>query len=72
MLNRLSTVGSLFLMGVAVLPLLGAYFFDMPQSIALGGTSLLIVVGVALDTAKQIEGRTIKRQYVGFIHDKKD
>ncbi|MGH2119370.1 preprotein translocase subunit SecY, partial [Aerococcus sp. L_32] len=70
MLNRLSTVGSLFLMGVAVLPLLGAYFFDMPQSIALGGTSLLIVVGVALDTAKQIEGRTIKRQYVGFIHDK--
>lgn len=42
----------------------------MPQSIALGGTSLLIVVGVALDTAKQIEGRTIKRQYVGFIHDK--
>ncbi|OYW72596.1 MAG: preprotein translocase subunit SecY, partial [Aerococcus viridans] len=72
MLNRLSTVGSLFLMSVAVLPLLGAYFFDMPKSIALGGTSLLIVVGVALDTAKQIEGRTIKRNYVGFIQDKKN
>lgn len=67
MLNRLSTVGSIFLMAIATLPLLGAYFFDLPQSLALGGTSLLIVVGVALDTAKQIEGRLIKRRYVGFI-----
>lgn len=67
MLNRLSTVGAIFLTGISVLPLLGAYFFDLPQSLALSGTSLLIVVGVALDTAKQIEGRLIKRQYVGFI-----
>lgn len=67
MLNRLSTVGSIFLMGIATLPLLGSYFFDLPQGIALSGTSLLIVVGVALDTAKQIEGRLIKRKYVGFI-----
>lgn len=69
MLNRLSTVGAIFLMGISTLPLLGAYFFDLPQSLALGGTSLLIVVGVALDTAKQIEGRLIKRQYVGFIRE---
>lgn len=69
MLNRLSTVGSIFLMAVAVFPLIGSYIFDFPQGIALSGTSLLIVVGVALDTAKQIEGRLIKRKYVGFIQD---
>ncbi|AMB93812.1 preprotein translocase subunit SecY [Aerococcus sanguinicola] len=67
MLNRLSSVGSLFLMMIAILPLMGSYFFDLPRTIGLGGTSLLIVVGVALDTAKQIEGRLIKRRYVGFI-----
>lgn len=69
MLNRLSTVGSIFLMAVAVFPLIGSYIFDFSQGIALSGTSLLIVVGVALDTAKQIEGRLIKRKYVGFIQD---
>lgn len=67
MLNKLSTVGSIFLMAIAILPLLGSYFFDMSRTFGLGGTSLLIVVGVALDTAKQIEGRLIKRRYVGFI-----
>ncbi|MCZ0718074.1 preprotein translocase subunit SecY [Aerococcus kribbianus] len=69
MLNRLSTVGSIFLMGIATLPLVGSYLYNLPQGIALSGTSLLIVVGVALDTAKQIEGRLIKRQYVGFIRE---
>ncbi|AMB99130.1 preprotein translocase subunit SecY [Aerococcus urinaehominis] len=68
-INRLSSVGSIFLMAIATLPLVGSYLFNLPQNIALSGTSLLIVVGVALDTAKQIEGRLIKRQYVGFIRD---
>lgn len=68
-LNRLSTFGSVFLMAIATVPLLVSYIFKLPQNIALSGTSLLIVVGVALDTYKQIEGRLIKHQYVGFIHD---
>lgn len=68
MLNKLSTVGSIFLMAISVLPLLASYFFGLSRTFGLGGTSLLIVVGVALDTAKQIEGRLIRRRYVGFIH----
>lgn len=68
-LNHLSTFGSVFLMAIATVPLLVSYIFELPQNIALSGTSLLIVVGVALDTYKQIEGRLIKHQYVGFIHD---
>ncbi len=41
--------------------------FNMSPSIGLGGTSLLIVVGVALETAKQLEGLMLKRRYVRFI-----
>ena len=41
--------------------------WNLPQSIGLGGTSLLIVIGVALETAKQLEGLMLKRKYVGFI-----
>jgi preprotein translocase subunit SecY len=40
----------------------------LPASVRLGGTSLLIVIGVALDTMKQIESQLIKRHYKGFIN----
>ncbi|GAY73255.1 preprotein translocase secY subunit [Lentilactobacillus kosonis] len=43
----------------------------MDESIGLGGTSLLIVVGVAIETIRQIRGLMMKRQYVGFIKDTK-
>lgn len=66
-LMRLSTVGALFLGIIALLPQLAANIFGLPQSIGLGGTSLLIVVGVALETIRQIEGLLMKREYVGFI-----
>ncbi|MFD0898296.1 preprotein translocase subunit SecY [Loigolactobacillus binensis] len=66
-LMRLSTVGSVFLGLVALLPILAQNIWSLPESIGLGGTSLLIVVGVALDTARQIEGLMMKRHYVGFI-----
>lgn len=69
LLNRLSTFGSVFLMLIATAPLAIGYAFNLPQRIALSGTSLLIVVGVALDTYKQVEGRLIKHRYVGFIHE---
>lgn len=68
LLMRLSTVGSVFLGLVAVLPIIAQKVWDLPKSIGLGGTSLLIVVGVALETAKQVEGLMMKRQYTGFIN----
>ncbi|AUI72607.1 preprotein translocase subunit SecY [Companilactobacillus alimentarius] len=66
-LMKLSTVGSVFLGLVSLLPLLAANLFDLPQSIGLGGTSLLIIVGVALEMDRQLRGLLMKREYVGFI-----
>lgn len=68
LLMRLSTVGSLFLGLVALLPILAQMIWNLPQSIGLGGTSLLIVIGVALESAKQLEGLMLKRKYTGFIN----
>ena len=68
LLLRLSTVGSIFLALVAILPVIATGLFpQLPPSIGLGGTSLLIAIGVALETAKQLEGLMMKRQYTGFI-----
>ena len=66
-LIRLSTVGSVFLGLVALLPQLATNFWDLPSSIGLGGTSLLIVIGVVLELSRQINGLLMKREYVGFI-----
>lgn len=66
-LYRLTFVGSIFLAIVAVLPVLFIQFANLPQSAQIGGTSLLIVVGVALDTMKQLEAQLVKRHYKGFI-----
>lgn len=68
LLMRLSTVGSIFLGAIAVIPIVAQMTFNLPNSIGLGGTSLLIVIGVALETAKQLEGLLLKRKYVGFIN----
>lgn len=68
LLMRLSTVGSIFLGAIAVIPIIAQMLFGLPSSIGLGGTSLLIVIGVALETAKQLEGLLLKRKYVGFIN----
>lgn len=66
-LYRLTFVGSLFLATVAVLPLLFGQFAGLPPSVQVGGTGLLIVVGVALDTMKRIESQLIERRYTGFM-----
>ncbi|MBW5471454.1 preprotein translocase subunit SecY [Brevibacillus formosus] len=66
-LNRLTLAGALFLMLIAILPFFFGSIANLPQSIYIGGTSLLIVVGVCLDTMKQIESQMIKRHYQGFI-----
>jgi preprotein translocase subunit SecY len=68
-LQRLTLPGSLFLAVVAVAPsLFIAYFgFSQATSRALGGTSVLIVVGVALDTMRQMESQMMMRHYEGFL-----
>ncbi|VDG17677.1 preprotein translocase subunit SecY [Lactobacillus plantarum JDM1] [Lactiplantibacillus mudanjiangensis] len=67
LLMRLSTVGSLYLGLISLIPLLASDIWGLDESIGLGGTSLLIVVGVALETIRQIKGLMMKRDYVGFI-----
>ncbi|SIS61203.1 preprotein translocase subunit SecY [Salimicrobium flavidum] len=64
---RLTFVGSLFLAAVSVLPIILGSLAGLPPSIQIGGTGLLIVVGVALNTMKQLEGQLVKRHYKGFI-----
>ena len=67
-LSRLTLPGSLFLATVAAEPLLAAYGgFSQASAGALGGTSVLIAVGVALDTMRQMESQMMMRSYEGFL-----
>ncbi|WP_332696625.1 preprotein translocase subunit SecY [Halalkalibacter lacteus] len=66
-LYRLTFVGALFLATVSIIPVFFTTWMDLPPAVQVGGTGLLIVVGVALDTMKQIESQLIKRSYKGFI-----
>ena len=64
-LTRLTLPGALFLAAVAVLPWVLYRFFSVPFQF--GGTSILIVVGVALDTMRQMEAQLLMRHYEGFL-----
>jgi preprotein translocase subunit SecY len=68
-LTRLTLPGSIYLALVAVLPSLFIRYggFSQATSRALGGTSVLIVVGVALDTMRQMESQMMMRSYEGFL-----
>jgi preprotein translocase subunit SecY len=68
-LTRLTLPGSLYLAAVAVLPSIFIKYgnFSQATSRALGGTSVLIVVGVALDTMRQMESQMMARSYEGFL-----
>ena len=64
-LTRITFGGALYVSAVCVLPSVLISYFNVP--FYFGGTSLLIVVGVALDTAGQIEAHLLTRQYEGFL-----
>jgi preprotein translocase subunit SecY len=66
-LTRITLFGAIFLAAVAVLPYLITGVMSLPQSIFLGGTSMLIVVGVSLDTVRQLESQLMMRNYEGFL-----
>ena len=68
MLARLTFGGALYISAVCVLPTFLQQRFKVPFSF--GGTGLLIVVGVALDTVQQIESHLITRNYEGFTGPK--
>lgn len=64
-MNRITLFGALFLAAVTVLPVL--FMKATGLNLYFGGTSLLIVVGVALETMKQIEAQLLQRHYKGFL-----
>ncbi len=66
-LSRITAPGSLYLALVAIIPILALIVFGASQNFPFGGTAILIVVGVGLDTAKQIESQLQQRSYEGFL-----
>jgi len=67
-LSRITLPGAFFLAGIAVLPFVVAAVTRIPSNILyFGGTGLLIIVGVALDTMQQIEAHLLMRHYEGFL-----
>ena len=66
-LFKITVVGATYLALVAALPIVLSFIFDLPNSVRIGGTSLIIVVGVAIETAKQIKTAAQEKQYRGFI-----
>lgn len=65
-LGRLTFVGGIFLVVISVLPLLATTLSNLPSSVQIGGTGLLIVIGVVLQTVQQIDGQLVTRNYRGF------
>ena len=66
-LNRITLAGALFLGLVAILPSIVQSMTDV-TSLTLGGTSILIVVSVVLETSKQLESQLVMRNYDGFLN----
>ena len=62
-LSRLTLVGSVFLVILASLPVVLSLFTKLPSNVRIGGTGILIVVGVAIETYKQIESSLTAREY---------
>jgi len=67
-MTRITLSGAFFLAFISVLPMIFGHLAGLPSSVTIGGTSILILVGVALDTMKTVEGQLMKRHYKGFIN----
>jgi preprotein translocase subunit SecY len=66
-INRITTPGSLYLAVVALIPQVLFASLGVYNNLPFGGTTLLIIVGVGLDTVKQIESQLQQRHYEGFL-----
>jgi preprotein translocase subunit SecY len=72
-MNRITVIGAIFLSLIAILPTIVGKFLHVDSTITyfFGGTSLLILVGVVLDTLKQIDSHLLMKRYDGFMSRKK-
>lgn len=66
-LSRITAPGALYLGIIALIPMFAVALLDASQNFPFGGTTLLIIVGVGLDTVKQIESQLQQRNYEGFL-----
>ena len=68
-MTKVTFAGAVFLTGLAVFPMLLTKWLKIPYDIAsfFGGTSLLIIVGVTIDTLSQMESHLVMRHYEGFL-----
>ena len=66
-LNRITCLGAILLTFIALLPYVVSNLTGLSQRAALGGTGIIIVVGVAMDTIKELKGKLTTRQYKGFV-----
>ena len=64
-LSRITLLGSLFLIIIAGMPIIFSNVSSLPTSVSIGGTGVLIIVGVALETYKQLESSLVNRNYKG-------
>jgi len=67
-LNRITVLGAIFLTFIAVLPHLLPMISNLPNTVSVGGTGIIIVVGVALETMKDLEGQLTQKVYRGFVN----
>ncbi len=66
-LNRITVLGATALTVIAVIPYLLPMFTSLPTSVSVGGTGIIIVVGVAMETMAQLKGQLTQKQYHGFL-----
>lgn len=66
-LNRITCLGAILLTFIALLPYIISNLTGLSQRAALGGTGIIIVVGVAMDTIKELKGQLTSKQYKGFV-----
>lgn len=66
-LFKVNVLGATYLAILAALPIILTKIFDLPASVQVGGTGLIIVVGIAIETAKQIKTAAEEKQYRGFM-----
>ena len=66
-INKILIFGAVYLAIVALLPIVAGILVPGVKSLAIGGTSVIIVVGVALETVKALEAQMLMRHYKGFL-----
>ncbi|MDR2722664.1 MAG: preprotein translocase subunit SecY [Cellulomonadaceae bacterium] len=66
-ITRITSAGAIYLLVIALIPTLMVVFLGLSQNLPFGGTSILIIVGVGLETVKQIDSQLQQRHYEGFL-----